>query len=361
MASQVRSHNESRTLFIGFCEKTGRKLPDYRNYDFLRKEILAYLMESQLDEQDLERVFVNESTRIGEAIFKTNEAADRVLEGFYGRKILKYSFWVGKQMPVVQSRSTRPKSNRSKDISVEPKASRSTSTKPKASQSTSAKPKASQSTPAKPKASRSTFATSKASQSAHAKPKASQSKPKALQNKPKSLQIPPSMSKQATIDSICCAPAIQTDNVSYEPAIGTGIVEECIQCRVEVMLYLLYKFNSPEFETIRRLVLPVHILEKKGEIYLSGTSTHIQEATRKILGSQLLNGLNLELVHVKGCLSKVQKKVSSMPYPDLGYVFYHTNDDKSYDVLLFSTNWDEFEAASKLLAVSYNCIMIESE
>ncbi len=41
------------------------------------------------------------------------------------------------------------------------------------------------------------------------------------------------MSKPTTIGSICCAPA---DNVSREPAIRTGIVEECIQCCVEVML-----------------------------------------------------------------------------------------------------------------------------
>ena len=166
------------------------------------------------------------------------------------------------------------------------------------------------------------------------------------------------MSKPTTIGSICCAPA---DNVSREPAIRTGIVEECIQCCVEVMLYLLYKFDSPEFETIRRLVLPVRILEKKSEIYLSGTSTHIQEATRKILSSQLLNGLNLELVHVKGCPSKVHKKVASMPYADLGCVFYSTNDDKSSDVLLFSTNGDEFEAARKLLAVSYNWVRLSEQ
>ncbi len=80
MASQVR------TLFIGVREKADRKLHDYVDDEFLRKEIQAYLMESQLDEQNLERVFVNKSTKIGEVTFKTNEATDRVLNGFHGRK-----------------------------------------------------------------------------------------------------------------------------------------------------------------------------------------------------------------------------------------------------------------------------------
>ncbi len=50
-----------------------------------------------------------------------------------------------------------------------------------------------------------------------------------------------------------------------------------------------------------------------------------------------------------------------MPYADLGCVFYSTNDDKSSDVLLFSTNWDEFEAARKLLAVSYNWVRLSEQ